>query len=40
MEEAVMLDGLTRLVALDERDRLKEKHDSGIVDWGRRRRAG
>jgi hypothetical protein len=40
MEEARMLGGLARLVALDERDRLKEKHDSGVVDWGRRRRAG
>ncbi len=40
MEEARMLDGLTRLVALDERDRLKETLDSGVVDWGRRRRAG
>jgi hypothetical protein len=38
METAQMLAGLTRPLAIEERERLKETFGSGVVDWGNRRR--
>jgi hypothetical protein len=38
MDEQAMMAGLTKVLALQERDRLKETNSSGVVDWGTRRR--
>ena len=38
METTQTLSGLTRLLAIEERERLKETYGSGVVDWGNRRR--
>jgi hypothetical protein len=39
MDEHTVVAGLGRLLAVEERDRLKLTHGTGVVDWGERRRA-